>query len=96
MQSVALEHGFSFRLASRLKLNLNKSKNFGVGVSQSDVETMTIWMGYKARLIHFEHLVLPAKEKMKRQGIWSIVVEKFAKRLSSWKSKMLSLGGRLT
>lgn len=33
---------------------------------------------------------------MKRKKHWSVVVDKFAKRLASWKSKMLSFGGRLT
>ena len=33
---------------------------------------------------------------MRRIGVWRTVIEKFKKRLSEWKAKTLSFGGRLT
>ncbi|GKB32197.1 RNA-directed DNA polymerase, eukaryota, reverse transcriptase zinc-binding domain protein [Tanacetum coccineum] len=39
---------------------------------------------------------LPIGAKMSRCANWNALIDKFQKRLSSWKSKSLSIGGRLT
>jgi len=42
------------------------------------------------------HLGLPLGAKFKDKSIWEPVVERFERRLSGWKSKYISKGGRLT
>jgi len=42
------------------------------------------------------YLDLPLGAKFKDKSIWEYVVERFERRLSGWKSKYLSKGGRLT
>ncbi|GKB41679.1 hypothetical protein Tco_0886621 [Tanacetum coccineum] len=69
-----------FHLASGLKVNFHESKLFGVGATNSEVNSLASTIG-----------CLPA-----RCANWSILVDKFQKRLSKWKSKSLSFGGRLT
>ncbi|GJY25068.1 RNA-directed DNA polymerase, eukaryota, reverse transcriptase zinc-binding domain protein [Tanacetum coccineum] len=47
-------------------------------------------------IIHGVKVGLPIGAKMSRCLNWSPLVERFQKRLSKWKSKNLSFGGRLT
>ncbi|KAJ9561113.1 hypothetical protein OSB04_006273 [Centaurea solstitialis] len=46
---------------------------------------MANWMGCRAGSFHFDYLGLLVREEMKCQGPWSVMIEKFAKRPSSWK-----------
>lgn len=42
------------------------------------------------------YLGMPLGDKSKSKGIWNNVLEKYEKKLVNWKSKYLSLGGRVT
>lgn len=42
------------------------------------------------------YLRLPVGSKSKSKGIWDSVIEKCEKKLARWKTKYLSLGGKLT
>ncbi|GJV63669.1 putative RNA-directed DNA polymerase [Tanacetum coccineum] len=48
------------------------------------------------RSLPFIYLGLPVGRSMKTIDAWNEVVNKFTRRLSSWKANMLSIGGRLT
>nr|KAJ0223095.1 hypothetical protein LSAT_V11C200064170 [Lactuca sativa] len=72
-----------FFIASVLKVNLHKRKVYGIGVDNLEVNR------------------LPASSNMMGMNMklaknWNLVMEKFKKRLSNWKAKALSFGGRLT
>jgi hypothetical protein len=78
-----------------LKINFHKSKLFYFGDAQDDamiyVELFGCWQGqfpilYLGIPIHYRRLTIAE---------WKIVEERLQKRLSSWKGKLLSLGGRL-
>ncbi|GKE92968.1 putative RNA-directed DNA polymerase, eukaryota, reverse transcriptase zinc-binding domain protein [Tanacetum coccineum] len=85
-----------FHLASGLKVNFHKSKLFSIGVTNSDVNSLASTIGCLPSHFPCTYLGFPISENMARCANWSILVDKFQKRLSKWKSKSLSFGGRLT
>ena len=85
-----------FHLASGLKINFNKSKLFGIGVSSSEVNSIASSIGCQPSLLPCTYLGLPIGANMSRYGNWSSLIDRFQKRLSNWKTKTLSYGGRLT
>lgn len=85
-----------FFLASGLKVNLHKSKVFGVGVTDLEISRLAGILKCESASFPFIYLGLPVGANMKLSKNWSSVIDKFEKRLSSWKAKNLSFGGRLT
>ena len=77
-------------------MNYNKSKLYGVGVNNSELGYMARWMRCRIRKIPFTYLGLPIGESMRRVSACHPIVEKFKKRLSEWRAKTMSFGGRLT
>ncbi|XP_071694261.1 uncharacterized protein [Rutidosis leptorrhynchoides] len=84
-----------FELATELKVNIHKSCLYGIGVRQDDVEYLANCLGCQAGKLPFIYLGLPIGSKMKKIKDWNPVIDKFNKRLSSWKMRSLSFGGRL-
>ncbi|XP_071719503.1 uncharacterized protein [Rutidosis leptorrhynchoides] len=82
--------------ASGLKVNYHKSYVYGIGVDSSELENLSHLMGCQVGNFPFIYLGLPIGSKMKKLHDWDPVIEKFKKRLSSWKMKSLSFGERLT
>ncbi|GKD97373.1 RNA-directed DNA polymerase, eukaryota, reverse transcriptase zinc-binding domain protein, partial [Tanacetum coccineum] len=85
-----------FYLASRLQLNLQKSKLYRLGVVENDVQDLARCTGYGADSIPFMYLRLLVGERMYRANSWTPLMAKFKKRLANWKSKLMSISGRLT
>ncbi|GJV13200.1 hypothetical protein Tco_1354741 [Tanacetum coccineum] len=85
-----------FEEVSRLRVNYNKSKLYGIGVNEGDMSDMARWMGCDIGEFSFTYLGLPIGENMRRVSAWTLMVEKFIKRLADWKAKTMSFGGRLT
>ncbi|GJX33088.1 putative RNA-directed DNA polymerase, eukaryota, reverse transcriptase zinc-binding domain protein [Tanacetum coccineum] len=85
-----------FHLASGLKINIYISNIYGIGVSNDEVSSMTSRTGCAAGSFPFTYLGLPIGSNMNLTSSWNILVERFQKRLSSWKANLLSIGGRLT
>ncbi|KAJ0478339.1 putative RNA-directed DNA polymerase [Helianthus annuus] len=83
-------------LVSGLKVNLAKSSIMGVGVDNDTILAMANNLRCKKGDIPFMFLGLPIGENMKRVKPWRPIIDKFAKKLSRWKSKTLSMGGRIT
>ncbi|GKF57653.1 RNA-directed DNA polymerase, eukaryota, partial [Tanacetum coccineum] len=75
-----------FDLASGLKINLNKSKLMGIGISHDVVASAAKSIGCSILHTPFNYL------GVKVGGIMS----RLSARLSKWKLKSLSIGGRLT
>ena len=85
----------AFEQLSGLKINFHKSELFCFGEAQDVAaqyaELFGCWQGqfpinYLGIPIHFRRLTIAQ---------WKHVEERLQKRLSSWKGKLLSLGGRL-
>ncbi|KAI3745346.1 hypothetical protein L1987_58457 [Smallanthus sonchifolius] len=85
-----------FQLVTGLKVNPVKSSLFGVGVDDSDVARVAKGFNCKVGKFPFIYLGLPIGANMKRVKHWSPVIDRFNKRLSSWKAKSLSFAGRVT
>nr|GEY45561.1 RNA-directed DNA polymerase, eukaryota [Tanacetum cinerariifolium] len=75
---------------------LLRSGIFGVGVRSSDVHSMVVRYGCLASTLPFTYLGVKVGANMKRVNSWSEVVKKVTSKLSTWKAKTISVGGRLT
>ncbi|GJZ02765.1 RNA-directed DNA polymerase, eukaryota [Tanacetum coccineum] len=84
-----------FEEVSELKVNYNKSKIYGIGVNEEDLKEMARWMGCGIEEFPFIYLGLLVGENMRHIKCWGPVVEKI-KKITDWKAKTMSFGGRLT
>ncbi|KAJ0623411.1 hypothetical protein HanIR_Chr01g0031601 [Helianthus annuus] len=85
-----------FYLVSGLKVNLAKCSIFGVGISELEVQDMANRMRCKQGTFPFKHLGLLVGANMNLARNWKSVIDIFKSRLSIWKAKTLSYGGRIT
>ncbi|KAJ0732921.1 putative RNA-directed DNA polymerase [Helianthus annuus] len=85
-----------FHLASGLKVNLAKCSLFGIGVSDVEVQLLANILSCKRGSFPFKHLGLVVGANMNLIRNWKPVIDVFKKRLSIWKAKNLSYGGRIT
>ncbi|GJV52938.1 putative RNA-directed DNA polymerase, partial [Tanacetum coccineum] len=85
-----------FEEVAGLKINLTKSKIYGVGVEGGELDRMACYMRCSVSTFPFTYLGLPIGVNMRRTSAWNGVVDRFKSRLSGWKAKAMSFGGRLT
>ncbi|GJV73341.1 RNA-directed DNA polymerase, eukaryota [Tanacetum coccineum] len=85
-----------FYRASGLKINMSKSKIMGVHVNSDKVKRAALKLGCLVLKPPFLYLGSSVGGSMSRTHAWSEVVDRVKKRLSKWKMKTLSIGGRLT
>ncbi|GJW71739.1 RNA-directed DNA polymerase, eukaryota [Tanacetum coccineum] len=85
-----------FFRASGLRINLHKSKLIGITVDSSVVHEAANKIGCMATKLPFPYLGINIGDRMSRIKAWDNVIEKVLCRLSKWKMKSLSIGGRLT
>ncbi|GJU04524.1 putative ribonuclease H-like domain-containing protein [Tanacetum coccineum] len=85
-----------FFLASSLKINLVKSKLSGFGISKTKINEAAALIGCSTFSAPFQYLGVTIGAPMTRINSWKDVIDKISSRLSKWKIKTLSCGGRLT
>nr|GEX88777.1 RNA-directed DNA polymerase, eukaryota [Tanacetum cinerariifolium] len=85
-----------FFLASGLKINIQKSQILGVGVHRNHVSQAALHIGCTVMQTPFWYLGVMVGDCMAIKSAWSDIVHKLHHRLSRWKVKTLSIGGRLT
>ncbi|GKA15791.1 RNA-directed DNA polymerase, eukaryota [Tanacetum coccineum] len=85
-----------FFLASGLKINIQKSQVLGVGVPRTRVIQAASKIGCAVLKSPFRYLSVMVGDRMSRKSAWADTVQKLRSRLSKWKVKTLSIGGRLT
>nr|GEV85334.1 RNA-directed DNA polymerase, eukaryota, reverse transcriptase zinc-binding domain protein [Tanacetum cinerariifolium] len=85
-----------FSLLSGLSINLKKSQLLGVGIPDSQVLEAATLIGCSVLNTLFKYLGIMVGENMSSIRAWDETVNKLKLRLSSWKLKTLSIGGRLT
>ncbi|XP_071699108.1 uncharacterized protein [Rutidosis leptorrhynchoides] len=85
-----------FENLSGLKVNFHKSVLYGLGVACGDVERLATRVGCKVGELPFIYLGLPVGKNMSLEHNWKPVIDKFNSKLSSWKARSISYGGRLT
>ncbi|GJS10936.1 RNA-directed DNA polymerase, eukaryota, reverse transcriptase zinc-binding domain protein [Tanacetum coccineum] len=77
-------------------INMSKSKIMGVNVEDEKVKHAASKLGCLTLKSPFLYLGTKVGATMSRVSDWKEVVEKVKSRLSKWKMKALSIGGRLT
>nr|GEY98581.1 RNA-directed DNA polymerase, eukaryota [Tanacetum cinerariifolium] len=79
-----------------LKINIHKSQVLGVGIPRNIVMQAAASLGCGIMFNEFRYLGVMVGKCMSRHQAWEDVVSKLRSRLSKWKVKTLSIGGRLT
>ncbi|GJZ96546.1 RNA-directed DNA polymerase, eukaryota, partial [Tanacetum coccineum] len=85
-----------FFLASGLQINILKSKLMGIGVSNEEVLAAANIIGCSTFSTPFSYLGVKVGMSPSRRKAWDEIIGKVSNRLSKWKIKTLSVGGRLT
>jgi hypothetical protein len=85
----------AFEMLSGLKINFHKSELFCFGEAKNKTEEYIRLFGCKEGDFPFRYLGIPMSPRKLSNGDWRLVEERFQKKLSSWKGKMLSSRGRL-
>ncbi|GKA76939.1 RNA-directed DNA polymerase, eukaryota [Tanacetum coccineum] len=83
-------------LVSGLKINMSKSKIMGIEVDSGRVSSAAFKLGCLVFKTPFLYLGSYVGGEMHRFQSWDDIVDRVRRRLSKWKMKMLSIGGRLT
>nr|GEU54499.1 RNA-directed DNA polymerase, eukaryota [Tanacetum cinerariifolium] len=85
-----------FHKVSGLKINMNKSKIIGIEVEAGKVSCAAIKLSCRVLKAPFLYLGSYVGGDMHKLQSWEDIVDRVRRRLSRWKMKMLSIGGRLT
>ncbi|GJV76449.1 putative RNA-directed DNA polymerase, eukaryota, reverse transcriptase zinc-binding domain protein [Tanacetum coccineum] len=85
-----------FYLASGLRINIHKSNIYGIRVSNDEISSLVSRTGCATGFFPFSYLGLLIGANMNLTSSWSVLIDRFQKRLSSWKANLLSIRGRLT
>jgi hypothetical protein len=80
---------------SGLKVNFHKSELVGVNVNRSWLLEAAGMLNCRVTSLPILYLGLPVGGDFRRLNFWEPVISHIKARLSSWKSKFLSFGGRL-
>ena len=84
-----------FESLSGLKVNFSKSHLVGVNVATSWLTQAARVLNCKVGIIPFVYLGLPIGGNARSLSFWDPLITRIKTRLSGWKSKHLSLDGRL-
>ncbi|GJS68686.1 RNA-directed DNA polymerase, eukaryota, reverse transcriptase zinc-binding domain protein [Tanacetum coccineum] len=85
-----------FYRASGLRINMTKSKIIGISMSSDIVDQAASKIRCASLKPSFSYLGSKVGGLMSRIQSWDEIMDKLAARLSKWKMKTLSIGGRLT
>ncbi|GJW13202.1 RNA-directed DNA polymerase, eukaryota [Tanacetum coccineum] len=85
-----------FYRASGLRINMSKSKLMGISVGEEKVDQAASKIGYVALKAPFPYLGSKVGGIMSRIRSWNEIIDSMVVRLSKWKMKTSSIGGRLT
>ncbi|PNX72998.1 cysteine-rich receptor-like protein kinase [Trifolium pratense] len=83
------------QLMSGLKVNFNKSMLVGINICQCWLEEAASILNCKVGCLPFKYLGLPIDANPRRVSTWKPVIDTVRSRLSKWKHKRLSIGGRV-
>nr|GEW15411.1 RNA-directed DNA polymerase, eukaryota [Tanacetum cinerariifolium] len=96
--SLSLSHLFyaDDALIIGLQINFHKSQLLGVGAARPEIKFAASSIGCTIMENQFRYLGVTVGGNMSRCKAWSDIVSKLRSLLSKWKTKTLSIGGRLT
>lgn len=84
-----------FELASGLKVNFSKSSLIGVAVDTGELQVLAAILNCRVQLLPFTYLGLQIGGNPRRVSFWNPVLNKLRSRLTRWRRKSLSFGGRV-
>ncbi|GJR72716.1 RNA-directed DNA polymerase, eukaryota, reverse transcriptase zinc-binding domain protein [Tanacetum coccineum] len=87
---------FTISTLMTLKINVNKCSVLGIGKSDEEVSNLAYFIGCGAATFPFKYLGVSVRGNMSRCSNWEAVIQKFHSKLSLWKARLLSVGGRLS
>ncbi|XP_058733400.1 uncharacterized protein LOC131605010 [Vicia villosa] len=85
-----------FEQISSLKINFSKSNVFGVNIGDWLMNSTTSFLACKKGIIPFSFLGIVVGENPRRKKVWKKAIDNIKNRLSSWKGRNISIGGRVT
>jgi len=85
-----------FEQLSGLKINYHKSELYCFGDAKQVQDSYVGIFGCQVAETPFTYLGIPLHHKRISNKDWKVIEDGFERRLSTWKSKLLSYGGRLT
>ena len=85
----------AFEQLSGLKINFHKSELFCYGEAKEHMEQYSQIFRCEIGNLPFRYLGIPMNHKRLNNKDWKMVEDRFQKKLSSWKGKLLSYDGRL-
>jgi hypothetical protein len=84
-----------FEQLSGLKINFHMSEIFCYGEAKDYKQQYTELFGCDLGALRFRYLGIPMYHYKLRNANWGIIEDRFKRKLSTWKAKHLSYGGRL-
>jgi hypothetical protein len=84
-----------FEQLSGLKINFHQSELYCFGKAKEHERKYAQLFGCRAGSTPFRYLGIPMHHKRLSNKDWSMIEEKFQKKLAGWKGNLLSVGGRL-
>ncbi|XP_058726932.1 uncharacterized protein LOC131598334 [Vicia villosa] len=85
-----------FEMVSGLKINFSKSKLYGIGMREYDLEASSQFLGCKLDQFPCKFLGIMIGGSHRKVNFWNSVIKTMKSKLSAWKSRNLSFGGRFT
>ncbi|XP_057424037.1 uncharacterized protein LOC130717711 [Lotus japonicus] len=85
-----------FELVSGLKMNFHKSKLGGIALEGALAQRLAWVLNCRRMEIPFTYLGLSVGANPRKLSFWDPVISRLRSRLSRWRQKSVSFGGRLT
>jgi hypothetical protein len=85
----------AFEKLSGLNINFHKSELFCLGEASSRAHCYRQIFECREGSFPFKYLGIPMNQQKITNKDWCQIEERFQRKLSSWKGKLLSMGGRL-
>ncbi|GKV14959.1 hypothetical protein SLEP1_g25757 [Rubroshorea leprosula] len=86
----------TFEMVVGLKINFRKCQLMGIGVEDDWRKKMAYRLGCKEGEFSIKYLGIPIGGDHRRLKMWQPLLDSVMKKLSSWKGRYLSQGGRIT
>jgi len=86
----------SFEMVSGLKINFAKSCFNAFGMSDEWVNNVADFLNYRLLSMPFTYLGIPIGANLRQSETWGTIIAKCEKRLSKWRQRHISFGGRMT
>lgn len=81
-----------FEICFNLKINYDKCELMGTRMVINSINAIVVAIGRKVGSFPSKYLDLPLCMGLPKRTLWDVVVERFHRKLSTWKGKYLPLG----